>query len=60
MYITPSKVRSRKYESFHKKRVEKEKRKQYKEETLANGKEKDGYLEDAFNSSDEEEEQNKN
>ena len=54
-YITPSKLRSKKYESFQKKRDEKEAAKAYKQDILEQGKHPDAYLQDAFEDEDENE-----
>ena len=47
-YITPSKIRSKKYTEFIKKRHEKADRKNYKEDVFKKGQDPDGYLQDAF------------
>lgn len=47
-YIAPTKLRSKKFESFIKKRDAKDQAKQYKEKVLEEGKHPDAYLEDAF------------
>ena len=47
-YIAPSKMRSKKYDTFQKKRQIKEQRKEYKENLLEEGKDPNSYLEDAF------------
>ena len=47
-YITPSKLRSKKFDAFVKKRIQKEDRKQYKEKVWRKGQDPDGYLQDAF------------
>lgn len=47
-YITPSKLRSRKYEQFVKRRDAKEGRKEYRKKIEKGGKDPDGYLQDAF------------
>jgi ribosome biogenesis protein BRX1 len=49
-YITPAKLRSRKYDSFVKRREQKEVRKTYKEKTIRKGQDPDAYLQDAFES----------
>lgn len=47
-YITPGKLRSRKYDQFVKRRDQKEERKQYKDKTIKKGQDPDAYLQDAF------------
>lgn len=47
-YIAPSKLRSKKYDAFQKKRETKELLKEYKETVLREGEDPDAYLEDAF------------
>lgn len=54
-YIAPTKLRSKKFESFIKKRDEKEEAKQYKDKVLAEGKHPDAYLENAFDGESSEE-----
>ena len=49
-YIAPAKQRSKKYASFAKKRDEKEIAKEYRVDTLAEGKDPESYLMDAFDS----------
>jgi hypothetical protein len=41
-------MRSKKYDSFVKRRVQKEERKMYKNVVAKHGKDPDGYLQDAF------------
>ena len=50
LYIAPAKIRGKKMDSFMKKRDYKEKRKEYKKEVIAEGKDPNGYLQDAFDS----------
>lgn len=47
-YVTPGKLRSRKYDQFVKRRDQKTERKDYKEKVLRKGHDKDSYLQDAF------------
>lgn len=47
-YITPGKLRSRKYDQFVKRRDQKEERKVYKDKTIKKGQDPDAYLQDAF------------
>ena len=47
-YIAPTKLRSKKFETFQKKRDRKEKAKAYKARVLEEGKDPDTYLQDAF------------
>ena len=48
-YIAPAKIRGKKYEAFQKKRNYKEKRKEYKQKVIAEGKDPNAYLgNDAF------------
>ena len=47
-YISPSKIRSKKYAGFVKRRVKKETRKEYKNVMFKQGTDPDGYLQDAF------------
>ena len=47
-FITPSKLRSKKYEQFIKRRVQKEERKQYIDKVSKGGHGPDAYLQDAF------------
>jgi len=47
-YVTPGKLRSKKYDQFVRRRDEKEARKGYKEENLRQGQDPDAYLQDAF------------
>lgn len=49
-YIAPAKIRSKRMDTFLKKREGKEKAKKYKDKILKEGKDPDGYLMDAFNS----------
>ena len=55
-YIGPSKLRSKKYESFQKKRDEKELAKSYKNHIIRTGRNPDAYLGDAFEESANDEE----
>ena len=54
-YIAPSKIRSKKYATFAKKRDLKEKQKLYKNRILEEGKDPNSYLQGAFDDSQEEE-----
>ena len=47
-YVTPGKLRSKKYDQFVKRRDQKTSRKSYKEENLRSGQDPDAYLQDAF------------
>jgi len=47
-YVGPSKIRSKKYESFHRKRTDKQLAKHYKDAVEKEGKDPDGYLDAAF------------
>lgn len=47
-YITPSKLRSRKFEQFVKRRDQKEDRKKFKSIATKGGHDPDAYLKDAF------------
>lgn len=47
-YITPGKLRSRKFDQFLKRREQKEDRKTYKDKTIKKGQDPDAYLQDAF------------
>jgi hypothetical protein len=47
-YITPGKLRSKKYDQFVRRRDQKVERKDYKEKTLRKGIDPDAYLQDAF------------
>lgn len=47
-YISPSKLRSKKYDTFVKRRDQKEERKVYKNLVTKKGRDPDGYLQDAF------------
>ena len=48
IYITPSKLRSRKFEQFVKRRDQKETRKKFKDVATKGGVDPDAYLQDAF------------
>ena len=47
-YITPGKLRSKKYDHFVKRRDQKSERKEYRDNTLKKGVDPDAYLQDAF------------
>jgi hypothetical protein len=48
IYITPSKLRSKRYDQFVRRRDQKTERKQYKEKVFKKGQDPDGYLQEAF------------
>ena len=52
-YIGPSKLRSKKYESFQKKRNEKIDAKSYKDQVIKEGRDPDAYLGEAFDDASE-------
>lgn len=59
-YIGPPKLRSKRFETFQKKRDAKLERKEYKQAVVEEGRDPDAYLDDAFSQSEEENEVDSN